>query len=582
MARRVEKERPADTIWKADRLYFKKRWPVDVARLDPSLGTFRERSLGTGDLKTAEGMCATHRADFEKTCERVRAGGVVARAKAASTGDVGQDWVGSLTPDQQAALRQASDKRNAETFGEAEDAESALARLHYDDFQAAWLEQTWKPAFPPLAASVLGPAEVTRLETEMVALFRASLARSAGVSANERLALGYPAEELPKAVRDAAATLTELTKKKTLKDGLVLRTQGIDSGRYRSQMEWSLRLFHGIVGEKSLEELKREDLSVFETALRRMPSGRAVQNAIRTGKKTVKEVIADAKPGVALLAAKSVAKHVEFICSISDTAFGRGLGGDKHDPLAGYKKTRIKKETKRQHFIPSELDTLFKKMGEVWLEKSPDYVWICLLALFHGARREEICQLLKSDICKIDGVLCLNITTRADDDDPDDKTEVKRLKTENAIRVIPIHQRIIDAGFLDYVNASPGPRVFASLKADKDGRLGGPFGRKFGTLRNSAGIKGDRDLVFHSFRHTAITAMRASEWPYHVALAVSGHAGSGNANDGYGAAAGPKVTKPWVDKLAYAVPAVEAILTKLTVRATQDRHTVAAAAPDAP
>ncbi|GGC62208.1 hypothetical protein GCM10011504_45560 [Siccirubricoccus deserti] len=62
----------------------------------------------------------------------------------------------------------------------------------------------------------------------------------------------------------------------------------------------------------------------------------------------------------------------------------------------------------------------------------PDGVWISLLAPFHGLRREDVCQLLKSDVRQTDGIWRLHITTPPDSDDLEDAAEMKRLKTESA------------------------------------------------------------------------------------------------------------------------------------------------------
>jgi integrase len=62
-----------------------------------------------------------------------------------------------------------------------------------------------------------------------------------------------------------------------------------------------------------------------------------------------------------------------------------------------------------------------------------------LIAL-SGARVNEVICLRVCDVKTIDGVVCISIDPDAD-----------RVKTEHSIRDVPVHQAIIDAGFLDYV-----------------------------------------------------------------------------------------------------------------------------------
>jgi integrase len=398
---------------------------------------------------------------------------------------------------------------------------------------------------------------------------KAELARRLGYLVTALGHLSFPEEALPDALSHVTEALPTGAKPSgaelpTLADALVLRTRDLKEDRYKDQIEWALKLFHGIVGAKPLNELRTADLSEFETALRGMPTGTNVRNAVLKGTMTVREAIDGSTDGEQTLSTATIAKHISFVRTLSAIAFGKGLAGDgKSDPFASFRADRVKRSRARKDFLPAELDRLFAEMERRWIQSAPDRVWISLLALFHGLRREEVCQILKTDVRLTDGVWCLHITTTPDRDDPEDAAALKRLKTENAKRVVPLHQRVLDAGFLDYVKASPGPRVFASLTRDKDGRWGGNFGKRFGELKGRAGIKGRRTLVFHSFRHTAISSMREAQWPHPIQLALSGHAPAGSANDGYGSAPSPKVTKPWVDKLTFSAAGLDSILAAL-------------------
>jgi hypothetical protein len=80
--------------------------------------------------------------------------------------------------------------------------------------------------------------------------------------------------------------------------------------------------------------------------------------------------------------------------------------------------------------------------------------WLPLIALFAGARAEEIGQLLTAGVKHQHGVDFFDITTL--DDDDDDSTSAKKgtdkaLKTPAGKRRTPIHQTLIDIGFLDHV-----------------------------------------------------------------------------------------------------------------------------------
>jgi hypothetical protein len=98
MARRQDRDRPDDTIWRGKILHFKKRWPVEVTRLNPALGAAYERSLKTSDLKEAASRCAAHRVGFDRICRETLAGVTVVEP----SGDPQTDWLRSLTVDHRA------------------------------------------------------------------------------------------------------------------------------------------------------------------------------------------------------------------------------------------------------------------------------------------------------------------------------------------------------------------------------------------------------------------------------------------------------------------------------------------------
>lgn len=136
--------------------------------------------------------------------------------------------------------------------------------------------------------------------------------------------------------------------------------------------------------------------------------------------------------------------------------------------------------------------------------------WICWLAAYTGARRGEIIQLRKQDI-KFDLQTkrqYLLITTDAGN-----------LKTDNAQRRVPIHQALIDEGFLGYVETA-GDRLFEGVNAET-------FTKWFSEFRESIGIAKYDDLnkrkVFHSFRHTFITKSRGAGVGDSLVQHVVGH-----------------------------------------------------------
>jgi len=104
-------------------------------------------------------------------------------------------------------------------------------------------------------------------------------------------------------------------------------------------------------------------------------------------------------------------------------------------------------------FSPDDVDAIFSGFiyqGVVPNDRTkayPYWFWMPLVGYFTGARTNEIAQLDTSDIKEVCGYPCFDFCA----DDP--KTpEAKRIKTEEA-RQVPIHPRLIELGFLEYVDS---------------------------------------------------------------------------------------------------------------------------------
>lgn len=162
--------------------------------------------------------------------------------------------------------------------------------------------------------------------------------------------------------------------------------------------------------------------------------------------------------------------------------------------------------------------------------------WIPLLALFTGARLEEISQLRTGDIRKesyasanrevFEECWIMHIT---------DEGEGQRLKTPTSKRKVPLHQKLLDLGFIDYCNSiHKDDFIFPLLKPSKAfNQRGANWAKWFSRyLRTSLEIT-DEKLVFHSFRHSFKHYARSSGIPKEINDAITGHR-SGDIADDYG------------------------------------------------
>ena len=174
-------------------------------------------------------------------------------------------------------------------------------------------------------------------------------------------------------------------------------------------------------------------------------------------------------------------------------------------------KTKASPGVKKRAFNQGELGSIFgSDYYRHGLYNRAYQYWVPLLGAFTGARLNEIAQLAPSDIQQDDaGLWYINITT-SDDDEAEEAEEAKSLKNEESRRVVPVHQRLIALGFIDYVNTQKAKGAanlydISPAKADKHGKNPGAwFNEKY--LKKHLKIKVP-GISFHSFRHRFITSL---------------------------------------------------------------------------
>lgn len=155
--------------------------------------------------------------------------------------------------------------------------------------------------------------------------------------------------------------------------------------------------------------------------------------------------------------------------------------------------------------------------------------WLPLLALYTGARLNELGQLRPRDIVELpyvnrDGeeqqAAVIKIVA--------DKAEGLKLKNAWSARRVPIHGELVRLGFLQYVEAarkSGQARLFPELKPDKYGTITANWSKWFGRyLRKTCKVTDER-MRFHSFRHAFKDYAREAEIAEDVSDAITGHKG---------------------------------------------------------
>lgn len=185
-------------------------------------------------------------------------------------------------------------------------------------------------------------------------------------------------------------------------------------------------------------------------------------------------------------------------------------------------------------------DQLRKIFNDGW-EPKDDVDWMFLMSLLHGCRGNELASLRLSDIEVEHGVLLCNI---------------RKGKTINAARRVPVHQVALRFGFAE--------RVERRRRDGMDGFFDtSPYGKRkryYDSIREAIddrlswlGVKTAQN-TFHSFRHNWRDACRDCKIDHGHMLEIGGWSRGQGAQAGYGRGSDIRLLKETVDKIRYDLP----------------------------
>jgi integrase len=166
--------------------------------------------------------------------------------------------------------------------------------------------------------------------------------------------------------------------------------------------------------------------------------------------------------------------------------------------------------------------------------------WFVLLMMYTGARGEELAQMSPSDVTNIGGIWCLSFHDR----------EWRTLKNSGSRRTVPVHKRILEQGFLDFVKSRAGRQLlFSNRPATKETACyprNGEDVRKL--LRTKAKITDPR-VVPYSSRHTVTDCLRLIETPKYIEDRILGHKSAENKISYEYGEDQIHVLKKWIDQI---------------------------------
>lgn len=280
------------------------------------------------------------------------------------------------------------------------------------------------------------------------------------------------------------------------------KTQGEKRSRTEGEADSTIRRFRNVVGDLPASQIGKRHIVTFKDAL-----------------------LADG------LAPATVRKALNLLGAIFETA----VNNEKlsANPVRGVKvpAAAVSRKARVPHSL-EDLEKIFR--SEVFTQgKRPKAgrgeaaFWIPLIAIWSGARLDEIGQLDAVDIQDEGDAWYFNIIH-----DP----SVGRYVKNGRSRRVPVHVELLRFGLLDYrdsVSASGSVRLFPLLSSGKGRQLTATWSQWFGRyLREVVGITESRK-VFHSFRHGFKDACRVCGISQEHHDRITGH-GSRSVGDNYG------------------------------------------------
>jgi len=265
----------------------------------------------------------------------------------------------------------------------------------------------------------------------------------------------------------------------------------------------NLDLMVEIIGDFPINQLSHKSGRLLSSSLEKLPPRRKTDG--RYNQKSVKQLIKMEVDNP--MDTRTVNKLIQRCSTWLNWVIRNGYYNDRNIFHGkSIPSNKGKNTITRQPFTDKQLKLIFNKG---YLQRTLNstshckfvFYWIGILGLHHGTRLQETSQLYISDIYPLNKIWVIDIN---------DNTKDKKLKTPNSKRIIPLHQTLIDLGFLDYLHIleqNGKERLFHELTLGRDGYTKNPS-RFFNDYLRELDIKSPtKKYDFHSLRHTCNNAL---------------------------------------------------------------------------
>ena len=305
----------------------------------------------------------------------------------------------------------------------------------------------------------------------------------------------------------------------------------------------SVKFLTECFGDIPIGDITKQKSNIIKSHIKNFPKNRTKNPKYRD--KDFHSLMKMEIPQKDIIHLTTINKHLGHLSSFMIWSVNNGYCNT--NPFTGMKiKQKKSVRDERDRFTEQELKEIFSKQNYLHytkVEKDSYYrYWVPLIGVFTGMRENEICSLYLDNVREISGNQrskrwCFDIL--AEPNRPD-----KRLKTQSSRRIVPIHDTLLDLGFIDFINLlkkdTKRKRVFEELDYRE-----GTYGRSISRFWNNRylpllGIKTDKN-GFHSFRHSVIDHLKQLGVEPHFINELVGHSQGNIDLDRYGKRYNPDI-----------------------------------------
>ena len=202
--------------------------------------------------------------------------------------------------------------------------------------------------------------------------------------------------------------------------------------------------------------------------------------------------------------------HRGYFSSLANIgSYLRSEGITDSNPLKDIKfkrATLVKANEKNRAFEINEWNEIFEYISNSYSQADGFKYWIVYLLRYTGARLKELLQLVGNDLVIVDCVKCIMIYPN-------------QYKTKGSGRLIPLHPKLIELGFVNFAEKKDG-KLFP--ESEQEGR---PLSYKTSKWakywRTKLGLGKGKNLI--SFRHSFIDDLKKSGVELEKRAQLAGH-----------------------------------------------------------